>query len=187
MIGWLRGNIRSLDPTGMVLLDVHGVGYEVNISLQTLCGLQQDQQIEFLVHTHVREDQITLFGFSQPHERDLFRKLMTVSGIGARVAMNILSGMTVNDLMNAIEEADDAYIARIPGIGKKTAQRLILELKGKLVSDQPAPEAHPLKTDVRSALINLGYRPASVDSVLKTIEPAESFEEMFRAAMKAIH
>ncbi|MFQ5356597.1 MAG: Holliday junction branch migration protein RuvA, partial [Mariprofundaceae bacterium] len=186
-IGGLRGEIGSLEPTGLLLLNVNGVGYEVNVSLQTLCGLKQKQDIDLLIHTHVREDQITLFGFSHASERRLFRKLITVSGIGAKVAMNILSGMTVDDLLNAIEDSDDDYIARTPGIGKKTAQRLILELKGKLVTEAEIPGTRSFQADVRSALVNLGYKPASVDAALKKVQSAENFELMFRAAIKAIN
>ncbi len=186
MIGWLKGEIASLEPTGLLLLNVNGVGYEVNVSLQTLCGLKQKQNIDLLIHTHVREDQITLFGFSHARERQLFRKLMTVSGIGAKVALNILSGMSVDDLLNAIENSDDAYIARTPGIGKKTSQRLILELKGKLVAEPDMSDIRSFPADVRSALINLGYKPASVDAALKKVQSAENFELMFRAAIKAI-
>jgi len=186
MIGWLRGEILALEPSGLVVLNILGVGYEMHVSLQTLCKLQQGQEAEFLIHTHVREDQISLFGFSLEAERNMFRKLMTISGIGARVAMNILSGMSVDDLSTAIQASDDAFITRIPGIGKKTAQRLILELKGKLTIESGGTEDSSLQTDVRSALINLGYKPASVDAALKRVEPSDNFETMFRSVMKAI-
>ncbi|HXH71503.1 MAG TPA: Holliday junction branch migration protein RuvA, partial [Mariprofundaceae bacterium] len=125
MIGWLSGTVRDLDPAGIVVLETSGVGYELSVSLQTLCKLKQGDKAELHVHTHVREDQITLFGFASRRERALFRKLNTVSGIGARMALNLMSGMPADELLAAIDGGDETAIARTPGIGKKTAQRLI--------------------------------------------------------------
>lgn len=190
MIGWLSGTVRYLDPVGVIVLDTSGVGYEIHLSLQTLCRLQQDQKTELFIHTHVREDQITLFGFSSLSERALFRKLTTVSGIGARLGLNLMSGMPVDELMQAIEHGDDGAIARTPGIGKKTAQRLILELQGKLGAGGPAAAAsrpaHTLAEDVRSALINLGYKPAQIDQALQRAGAHEDFESLFRDTLKAL-
>ncbi len=184
MIGWLSGTIRELDPAGSVLLDIGGIGYDISVNLQTLCKLKQGEPAELSIHTHVREDQITLFGFSNNSERSMFRKLTSVSGIGARMALNLMSGMAADDLVTAIENADDLAIARTPGIGKKTAQRLILELQGKLDASSASPGGNR-NDDVRSALLNLGYKPAQVDAALKKVEPAD-FETMFRAALKAL-
>jgi holliday junction DNA helicase RuvA len=190
MIGWLSGTVRDIDPVGLVVLDTGGVGYEVHLSLQTLCRLQQGQKAELHIHTHVREDQLMLFGFGSPAERALFRKLTTVSGIGARLGLNLMSGISVEDLMQAIEHGDDAAIARTPGIGKKTAQRLILELKGKLdsghVSGVATPAGNAIAEDVRSALINLGYKPAQIDPALKRAGAHDNFESMFRETLKAL-
>jgi Holliday junction DNA helicase RuvA len=186
MIGWLSGTIRELDPAGSVLLDIGGIGYDISVNLQTLCKLKQGERAELSIHTHVREDQITLFGFSNNSERSMFRKLTSVSGIGARMALNLMSGMPADDLVAAIENADDLAIARTPGIGKKTAQRLILELQGKLdMSSSSASHAGSSNADVRSALLNLGYKLAQVDVALKKVEPAD-FETMFRAALKVL-
>lgn len=186
MIGWLSGTVKALDPAGFVLLDTGGVGYDVTVSLQTLCKLRQGEAAELSIHTYVREDQMTLFGFSNINERGIFRKLTMVSGIGARMAINLMSGMSSEELIRAIEQADDLAIARTPGIGKKTAQRLILELQGKLGSAPSAPGAINNKSEeVHSALINLGYKPAQVDAAMKRVEPAD-FETMFRAALKVI-
>ncbi len=186
MIGWLSGTIRELDPAGSVLLDIGGIGYDISVNLQTLCKLKQGEFAELSIHTHVREDQITLFGFSNNSERSMFRKLTSVSGIGARMALNLMSGMAADDLISAIENADDLAIARTPGIGKKTAQRLILELQGKLdMSSSSANHVGNRNDDVRSALLNLGYKPAQVDAALKKVEPAD-FETMFRAALKVL-
>jgi Holliday junction DNA helicase RuvA len=190
MIGWLSGIVRQLDPVGIVLLDTGGVGYEIHLSLQTLCRLQADAKAELFIHTHVREDQITLFGFTSPKERTLFRRLTTVSGIGARLGLNLMSGMPIDELVRAIERADDAAIARTPGIGKKTAQRLILELQGKLempdAAGLPAQSADNASEDVRSALINLGYRPAQIDPAIAQAGTHADFESLFRAVLKAM-
>jgi len=189
MIGWLSGTIKEIDPLGTVILDTGGVGYEITMSLQTLCKLQQGAKAELSIHTHVREDQITLFGFGNGSERSMFRKLTSVTGIGARMALNLMSGMPADDLIRAIESADDLALARTPGIGKKTAQRLILELQGKLgpvsTSNGSTPAIANHLNEVRSALTNLGYKPAQLDAALKRIEPAD-FETMFRAALKAL-
>lgn len=188
MIGWLQGNVREIDPAGLVVLETQGVGYEVSVSMQTLCSLKVGETAPLHIHTHVREDQITLFGFASTRERALFRKLNTVSGIGARTALNMLSGMPLEELLQAIEQGNDAAIARTPGIGKKTAQRVILELKGKLAieSEGGTPAASPVGEDVRSALTNLGYKPAQIDKAVKNIDAAADFESAFKAALKAI-
>jgi len=189
MIGWLKGTVRELDPAGSVLLDVGGVGYDVAVSMQTMCTLEQGKTAELFIHTHVREDQLMLFGFASQRERSVFRQLTGVSGIGARMGMNLLSSMNVEQLLAAIDTADDTAIARTPGIGKKTAQRLILELKGKLAGSSSATAtqaAHSVASDVRSALANLGYKPAQIDAAMKFVEDNGDLESMFRAAMKAL-
>ncbi|MDX8390324.1 MAG: Holliday junction branch migration protein RuvA [Mariprofundaceae bacterium] len=186
MIGWLGGIIRDINPTGSVLLDVNGVGYDVSLSMQTLCRLKQGERAELCIHTHVREDQITLFGFTDVRERALFRQLNQVSGVGARTALNILSALSIDELLTAIDSSDDVAIARTPGIGKKTAMRLILELRGKLVEQHDESDTNAAANqELRSALTNLGYSAPLVNKVLKKIEPAD-FETMFKAALKAI-
>jgi len=190
MIGWLSGKVLQIDPTGIILLDTGGVGYEILLSLQTLCNLKLNQKTDLFIHTHVRDDQITLFGFSTQRERTVFRKLITVSGIGARLGLNLMSGMQVEELIQAITRGDDTSIARTPGIGKKTSQRLILELQGKLDTDHtPATnidQGSALAEDVRSALINLGYKPATVDQAMKHAGTYGDFESLFRASMRAL-
>ncbi|HKI60813.1 MAG TPA: Holliday junction branch migration protein RuvA [Mariprofundaceae bacterium] len=186
MIGWLKGSIRELDPAGLIVLDTGGVGYEISVSLQTLCKFKQGDVAELSIHTHVREDQITLFGFADRSERSIFRKLTTVSSIGARMALNLMSGMQTSELIQAIEGGDDAALARTPGIGKKTAQRLILELQGKLGGSAGiSSPAGNQSADVRSALLNLGYKPSQIDVALKHVE-ASDFESMLRSALKAL-
>jgi Holliday junction DNA helicase RuvA len=189
MISWLSGVVRELDPSGIVVLNVNGVGYEVSVSMQTLVTMKMGETAELQIHSHVREDQFTLFGFADNKERALFRSLNKVSGIGAKTALNLMSGMNAIDLMQAIENSDDVAIARTPGIGKKTAQRLILELRGKLVDADLAvgsAAAGGMQHDVKSALINLGYKPAQIDKALKAVDTSLDFEEMFRVALKAL-
>jgi len=190
MIGWLKGTVRALDPAGMALLDVRGVGYEVAVSMPTLCRLKAGEEAELFIHTHVREDQITLFGFASRRERALFRKLTGISGIGARTGLNILSGMSAEELLAAIDASDDAAIARTPGIGKKTAQRLILELRGKLTggdeAEAGAGATGGVLADVRSALANLGYKPAQIDKALRGLDGTGDLETVFKAALKAL-
>ncbi|MDX8380640.1 MAG: Holliday junction branch migration protein RuvA [Ghiorsea sp.] len=189
MISWLSGIVRELDPSGTIVMNVNGVGYEVSVSMQTLVILKLGEPAELQIHSHVREDQFTLFGFSDHKERALFRNLNKVTGIGAKMALNLMSGMNAVDLMQAIENSDDVAIARTPGIGKKTAQRLILELRGKLVDADMVvgtTATNTLQHDVKSALINLGYKPAQIDKILQSVDASLGFEEMFRVALKAL-
>jgi len=189
MIGWLSGKVRELDPTGMVLLDVQGVGYDITVSLQTLCKLQVGKASELSIHTHVREDQFLLFGFSSAEERSLFRQLNKVTGIGARMALNIMSAMSGTELITAVEQADDLAIARTPGIGKKTAQRLILELQGKLQTSDDGLTGTTTKHelhDVKSALLNLGYKAPNIDKALASVDASFGFEACFKAALKQL-
>ncbi|MDQ6989857.1 MAG: Holliday junction branch migration protein RuvA [Mariprofundaceae bacterium] len=189
MISWLSGQVIELDPAGSVVMDVHGVGYEVLVSMQTLCNLKVGEKAQIQIHSHIREDQFTLFGFVDHKERALFRSLNKVSGIGAKTALSLMSGMSADDLMQAIEHSDDVAIARTPGIGKKTAQRLILELRGKLVADDSGTSGaagNSLSHDVKSALLNLGYKAPQVDKALKSVDAGLSFEAMFKAALKLV-
>ncbi|MDX8408479.1 MAG: Holliday junction branch migration protein RuvA [Mariprofundales bacterium] len=189
MIGWLGGVVRQLEPNGMVLIDTGGVGYEAMVSMQSLASLQVGHDCELFIHTHVREDQLVLFGFVSNNERELFRRLITVSGIGAKMALNLLSTMTPQQLLSAIDQADASIIARTPGIGLKTAQRLILELKGKLQLDSTAASGTDkggYQADLRSALANLGYKPATVDQALRAIHASGNFEQDFKLALKAL-
>ncbi len=189
MIGWLGGRVRDVDPAGVAIVEAGGVGYEVTLSMQTLCMLRRGESCELFIHTHVREDQITLFGFATIEERALFRKLTTISGIGAKMAVNMLSAMSAAQLLDAIEQGDDAALARTPGIGKKTAQRVILELRGKLTADASSGATAAIggsRADLKSALGNLGYKPAAIDKALRAVELSGDFEHDFRLALKAL-
>jgi len=189
MIAHLRGTLLYSEP-GLAVVDCHGVGYSVTVSMNTFVELPNaGGEVALFVHTHVREDQIALFGFHAPDEKALFEKLISVSGIGPRLAVNILGGMSTPELVSALRGGDAARLTRMPGVGKKTAERMVLELKDKL-PEFAAPAAaprprHGLEDDVISALVNLGYTPAAAQQALEKLTPDEdgSFEQTFRAAL----
>ncbi|TAL23201.1 MAG: Holliday junction branch migration protein RuvA [Nitrospirae bacterium] len=156
MIGTLRGRLISRRPDN-VIVEVNGIGYQVNVPLNILSNLPSEGNDIFLhIHTHVREDALQLFGFSNEDEKKIFTTLLGITGIGPRMALNILSGISRNDFVEAIEKEDVALLCRIPGLGKKTAHRLILELREKLPpSEKPRDRVFE---DTLSALVNLGYK-----------------------------
>lgn len=164
MIGYLRGRLFRKTPQDLII-EAGGVGYRVLVPISTFCRLPEPgQETQLYIHTHVREDQFALYGFGTTLEQELFEKLISVSGIGPKVAVGVLSGIETDDLVHAIRDNDVARLTRVPGVGKKTAERLILELKDKLThitSGAPAPvAASPVKADLLSALRNLGYSEA---------------------------
>jgi Holliday junction DNA helicase RuvA len=189
MIAHLRGILLATSP-GRAIVDCHGVGYEVTVSMNTFTQLPEaGREVSLFIYTNVREDQIALFGFHLAEEKALFEKLLSVSGIGPKLAVNILGGMNTPDLVAAICGADAARLTRMPGVGKKTAERMVLELKDKLAEFGVTPAAprprHRLEEDVLSALINLGYQSAAAERSLERLGPADgrSFEQLFRAAL----
>src|SRR6266581_2735667 len=154
MIAHLRGKLAQKDPARLIV-DVNGVGYEVFVPLTTFTALPETgSEVSIDVHTHVREDIIALYGFSTHRERTIFEKLMTISGIGPKLAMTILSGGSVDDLATAIKRSDLGRLTAIPGVGKKTAERIIVELKDKLQDFAAGPEKGGVEVDVISALEN---------------------------------
>jgi Holliday junction DNA helicase RuvA len=188
MIAHLRGTLLQSEP-GIAVVDCHGVGYSVTVSMNTFVELPGvGGEVALFVHTHVREDQIALFGFHTAEEKALFEKLISVGGIGPRLAVNILGGMSTSDLVSALRGGDAASLTRMPGVGKKTAERMVLELKDKL-GEFAAPAAarprHGLEDDVLSALVNLGYTPSAAQQALEKAEPTAdgTFEQIFRAAL----
>ncbi|MGA8938330.1 MAG: Holliday junction branch migration protein RuvA [Acidobacteriaceae bacterium] len=198
MIAHLRGQILSKTPNAVVI-DCNGVGYELAISVTTYTELGDiGAEARLHVHTHVREDALQLFGFAEPTEKRLFEKLLTISGIGPKLAITVLSGISADRLVGAIRGGDHATLTRIPGIGKKTAERVVLELKDKLddmagfTTEGAAvrPSLGATAEDVLSALVNLGYaRPAAqkaVETAAKDAAVSPDFERLFRAAMAAI-
>ena len=198
MIAHLRGSILTKTPASVVV-ECAGVGYELAISIATYTELgEPGADARLHVYTHVREDALLLFGFAEPQEKRLFEKLLTISGIGPKLAITVLSGISADRLVGAIRAGDHATLTKIPGIGKKTAERVVLELKDKLDDMQGlTPQATPatpslgaVADDVLSALINLGYpRPVAqkaVETAAKDPATATDFEKLFRASMAAV-
>jgi Holliday junction DNA helicase RuvA len=199
MIAHLRGRLLSKTPN-QAILECAGVGYDVTISVTTFSALPPEgAEAHLHIHTHVREDQIALFGFSETQEKRLFEKLLTISGIGPKLAITVLSGISADRLITAIRSGDHATLTRIPGIGKKTSERVVLELKDKLddlavsipTTTGGGPHHGAAGDDALSALVNLGYpRPvaqkAIETAITKDPAAAHDFETLFRAAMLTI-
>ena len=197
MIAFLRGRLLVKSPN-RAIVECGGVGYDAAISVATFTALPPEgTEARLHIYTHVREDQIALFGFAEQDEKRLFEKLLTISGIGPKLAITVLSGIDTDRLVNAIRAGDHATLTRIPGIGKKTAERVVLELKDKLegFAAAAAPAAvssmGPAADDALSAMVNLGYaRPAAQKAVeaalAKNPGAAGDFEMLFRAAMAAV-
>jgi holliday junction DNA helicase RuvA len=191
MIAHLRGKLLAKHPN-QAIVETGGVGYDVTISVPTFSDLPTvGGEVTLHIHTHVREDLIALYGFLRPAEKRLFERLITVSGIGPKLAITILSGMAADEMVNAIRGNDVARLTRIPGIGKKTAERMVLELRDKLpsegVAESPAmPAMSAVEEDVLSALMNLGYQRAAAERALASVEKngkGSSFEVMFRQTL----
>jgi Holliday junction DNA helicase RuvA len=197
VIAHIRGQILAKTPNS-VIVDCQGVGYELAISVTTYTEIGEvNAEAKLHVHTHVREDALLLYGFVELNEKRLFEKLLTISGIGPKLAITVLSGISADRLIAAIRGGDHATLTKIPGIGKKTAERVVLELKDKLddmAAAHPAQSATPslgaVAEDVLSALVNLGYpRPIAqkaVETAAKDGAVSGDFEKLFRAAMSAV-
>jgi Holliday junction DNA helicase RuvA len=194
MIAHLRGKLLVKHPN-QAIVETAGVGYDVTISVPTFSDLPAvGADVALHIHTHVREDLIALYGFLRPSEKLLFEKLITVSGIGPKLAITILSGMAADEMVGAIRGNDVARLTRIPGIGKKTAERMVLELRDKLPDVSPtvvpaAPSLNATEEDVLSALVNLGYQRAAAEKALAVAaksNQSKSFDGMFRGALAAL-
>jgi Holliday junction DNA helicase RuvA len=190
MIGYLSGTLLKLSPE-MVLLDVQGVGYAVSIPLSTYYELERrkaDGSVGLHIHTHLRDDEIALFGFWTEKEKELFQRLISVGGIGPRLARVILSGMAPDELLTALAAGDAHRLTAIPGVGRKTAERMVLELRDKVkelavgMVVQPAPDDQ----DVVSALVNLGYKPSHAERAVAAARrerPEAVFHELLRQSL----
>jgi Holliday junction DNA helicase RuvA len=197
VIAHLRGRVFGKTPS-TVVVECGGVGYDVSISVSTFTALPAEgSETSLFIHTHVREDALALFGFAELAEKRLFEKLLTISGIGPKLAITVLSGISAERLVGAIRASDHATLTKIPGIGKKTAERVVLELKDKLddmvgfVPEVNAPRSlGAVADDVLSALVNLGYPRAvaqkAVENAAKDAGDGLDFERLFRAAMAAV-
>ena len=196
MIAFLRGRVLEKHPN-RVIVDVAGVGYDVLVPLSTFYVVGDDgSEVSLRVHTHVREDQIALFGFVTALELSMFERLIAVNGIGPKLALSVLSGIEPRDLVTAIQRADIARLTRIPGVGKKTAERIVVELRDRMpkaVESETTgvvPVAtDALRDDLLSALANLGYHQQAIDKVLEKVlkdkDPAK-FEDVLRGALREL-
>jgi Holliday junction DNA helicase RuvA len=195
MIGLLRGRLLEKRPN-QVILDVGGVGYLVAVPLSTFAALGElHAEVTLLIHTHVREDALTLYGFLSAREKHVFELLLGASGVGPSLSLKILSGMNVEQLVPAIRGGDIARLTKIPGVGRKTAERMVLELKDKLdavavETDKPLPASPAgVEADVKSALVNLGYDERTAESAVaegKREAGTASFEKLLRHTLAAL-
>ena len=192
MIAFLRGQILEKHPNRLIV-DVAGVGYDVQVPLSTFYTAgDRGAEIALRVHTHVREDQLSLYGFATALELTMFERLIAVGGIGPKLALSVLSGIESRDLVGAIQRNDLARLTAIPGVGKKTAERMCVELRDRLpkavaAGDAAPPAGDALRDDLVSALINLGYHRQAIDKSLDRLVNAtgeQRFEDVLRAALK---
>jgi len=189
MIGRLTGNLAEKSPP-QVLLDVNGVGYEVDVPMSSFYNLPAlGERVTLLTHFIVREDAQLLFGFLTHDERNTFRQLIKISGVGPRMALSILSGLSVAELAQAITQQQAGRLVKVPGIGKKTAERLLLELKGKLGADLGAPGASinsDAQADIVQALIALGYNEKEAAAALKSLPADVGVSDGIKQALKSL-
>jgi holliday junction DNA helicase RuvA len=192
MIGRIVGTLVEKQPP-QILVDVGGVGYEIDVPMSTLYNLPAvGQKVTLLTQLIVREDAHLLYGFGSSSERDAFRQLLRISGVGARTALSVLSGLTVAELAEAVTLQETARLTRIPGVGKKTAERLLLELKGKLGADIPITNAAGVVrpaasgSDVLQALLSLGYSDREALSAIKLLPEGLSVTDAIKQALKSL-
>ena len=188
MIGRLSGILLDKNPLQLIV-DCQGVGYEVSVPMSTFYQLPSvGDKVVLLTHFVVREDAQLLFGFGTAQERELFRELIKISGVGARTALSLLSGMSVADLAQAVTLQEAGRLTKIPGIGKKTAERLLLELKGKLGADlgSGGTAAQDSNSDILNALLALGYSDKEAALALKQVPAGSSVSDGIRHALKAL-
>lgn len=193
MIGYLQGTVLRATPDRL-LLDVQGVGYEVHIPLSTWYEVEKRgaaARVALFIHTHLREDGIALFGFWTEREKLLFERLIGVGGIGPRLARAILSGMPPDDLLGALASGDLGRLATIPGVGKKTAERMVLELRDKMreLAAEVPDKAAPADQDVVSALVNLGYKSSQAERAVSEVRrerPDAAFHDLLRASLNRL-
>jgi Holliday junction DNA helicase RuvA len=191
MIGSLSGRLAGKSPP-QVLLDVGGVGYELDVPMSTFFNLPAvGEPVQLLTHLVVREDAHVLFGFATAAERQAFRELIRISGVGPRTALGLLSGLSVDELARAVQSQDGVRLTKVPGIGKKTAERLLLELKGRLGSvampdGLAAPAAGSATADIEQALLALGYNEREAAAALKGLPPGVGVSEGIKLALKAL-
>ena len=189
MIGRITGTLAEKSPP-QILVDVGGVGYEIDVPMSTFYNLPGlGERVTLLTHFVVREDAQLLYGFLTHEERATFRELVKISGVGPRTALSILSGLSVADLSQAVSRQEAGRLVKVPGIGKKTAERLLLELKGKLGPDLALPAAaaaSDAQADIAQALVALGYNERDANAALKALPPGVAVSEGIKLALKAL-
>ena len=189
MIGYLQGTLKHLDAT-RALVVTNGVGYEVHISLQSYYRLEGQREVALEIYTHVREDALSLYGFATAEEKFAFEKLISISGIGPTLAVKILSGIDPPTLAEAVARSDTRKLSSIPGVGKKTADRICLELRDKLILPEGARAATlsapkpSVDDDVQSALVNLGYRAKDAENAVETARKELGRDAEFSAVLR---
>ncbi len=197
MIGRLRGQLIYKQPP-QLMLDVAGVGYEVEAPMSTFYVLPESgEEVTLLTHLAIRDDAHVLYGFAKAAERELFRALLKVNGVGAKMALAILSGMEADEFARCVQAGDTASLVRLPGVGKKTAERLVVEMRDRLEQMGVAPSLTPMSprletpqvsagNEAVSALVALGYKPAEAERMVRAVDDSElSSEELIRKALKA--
>lgn len=207
MIGFLRGSLVQKHPP-MLVLDVHGVGYEIEAPMSTFYQLENSgEEVTILTHMHVREDAMLLFGFASEAERILFKTLIKVNGVGAKMALGILSAMSVNEFCSYVDAADVTALTRIPGVGKKTAERLQIEMRDRLkpivesglltyepvsggqamAGQGPVPKLNTIQQSACDALMALGYKPPQAEKMVQSVfDESLSLEEVIKRALQGI-
>ena len=192
MIGYLNGNIITLRPTKL-LLDVNGVGYSVNISINTFESISDKKEVSLHIYTSVREDSITLFGFYNETEKEMFELLISVNGIGPKLGLNVLSGIRVDELKEAIEAGNISRLIAIPGVGRKTAERVVLELRGKvdkIKESEGQNISYSIKQEAISALTTLGYNYKMAENAVRKILSTSkdiSLEEFIKKTLGSLN
>ncbi len=189
MIGRILGELVEKNPPQVIVLS-HGVGYEIDVPMSTFYNLPRTgENVTLLTHMVVREDAHLLFGFLSAGERSAFRQLLKISGVGPRVALSVLSGLSVEDLAGAVASGDSARLTKVPGVGKKTAERLVLELRDKLpvvLSAARPADAAPASGDVVNALLGLGYNEREAQSAVKQLAPGLALTDAIRQALRLL-
>jgi Holliday junction DNA helicase RuvA len=186
VIGWLRGEVVRVESDGTITLAVRDVGYQLNVPMRHAATLTIGEQTEFFVHTHVRDDAIVLYGFSSPLERETFKLLLSTPGVGPSTALGALSVLSPDELAHAIAAEDVAKISSVPGIGKKTAARLVLELNGKLPSLDSVVLPVDVREDLTGALRQLGYSTHEIKSALQGVELPTDDAGALRVALRQL-
>ncbi len=186
MIGHLRGKPIIAETSNEVIIDVRGVGYSLLCSENTITSINGQASCSVWVYTHVREDNIQLFGFSTMNEKKLFLSLLKVNGVGPKLAIGVLSAMATDEIISLIDNGDVKGLVKLPKVGKKTAEQIILSLKGKLVIDEGSKRYFSTKKDIVSALVNLGFRLADVEFVVDKLSDDTTVQDGVREALASL-